>query len=198
MFAVESQQHLFPFAGTSEKCLRPFKKGTVLSHRHSGSKIIELCGVTRSLTSDLRSPAAGCYTDSWLLQITVALLAFSMRAFIPGLTPHAKVYRRTQASEKTTYMRTAFCPWWHKPSWAQSLASMQIVVSFKCEHPGTSGLLLSCMTFSATGSKNKQFALNTGLLTGVAVLYRCRILGDGTASNPKVSFSTELKLASWL
>lgn len=98
VFAVESQQHLLPFAGTSEKHLRPFKKGTVLSHHHSDSKIIELCRVTWSLTSDLRSLAAGCYTDSWLLQITVALLAFSMRVFISGLTPPAKVYGRIQAS----------------------------------------------------------------------------------------------------
>lgn len=99
VFAVESQQHLLPFAGTSEKHLRPFKKGTVLSHRHSGSKLIELCRVTWSLTSDLRSLAAGCYTDSWLLQIMVALLAFSMRVFIPGLTPCPKVYKmHSQAS----------------------------------------------------------------------------------------------------
>lgn len=65
---MENQQHLLPFAGTSEKCLRTFKKGTVLSHQHSGSKIIALLQSNLIATSDLKSVAAGCYADSWLLE----------------------------------------------------------------------------------------------------------------------------------
>lgn len=63
---MENQQHLLPFAGTSEKRLRPFKKGTGLSHRHSGSKIIEL------LQSNLIADFELKITGSWVLYRLVA------------------------------------------------------------------------------------------------------------------------------
>lgn len=63
---MENQQHLLPFAGTSEKRLRPFKKGTVLSHHHSGSKIIEL--LQSNLIADFRLKI----TSSWVLYRFVA------------------------------------------------------------------------------------------------------------------------------
>lgn len=83
---MENQQHLLPFAGTSEKHLRLFKKGTALSHRHSCSEIIE--SLQSNLIADfrLKITAVGCYTDSWLLEIAVTLLAFSTKAFILRLT----------------------------------------------------------------------------------------------------------------
>lgn len=80
---MENQQHLLPFAGTSEKRLRPFKKGTALSHRHSGSEIIG------SLQSNLIADFRLKITSSWVLHrfvAAVALLFFSTKAFIPGLT----------------------------------------------------------------------------------------------------------------
>lgn len=61
VFAVENQQHLFPFAGASEKRLRPFTKGTGLSHRHSGSEIIEL------LQSNLITGLKFNITGNWVL-----------------------------------------------------------------------------------------------------------------------------------
>lgn len=58
---MENQQHLLPFAGTSEQRLRPFTKGTVLSHHHSGSEVIEL--LQSNLITGLRLQIAG----NWVL-----------------------------------------------------------------------------------------------------------------------------------
>lgn len=128
-------------------------------------------------------------TSSWVLHRFMAPANHCSSAgfWHEGLHPRAdstgKSVQKDPGILKPACTRTAFsCPWWHKPSWAHSLAFMQIVVSFKCVHPGRSSLLFSCTMLSVTGSKSKQFAPNTGLLTGVAVLCKCRILGDGTIS----------------
>lgn len=148
---MESQQHLLPFAGTSEKHLRPFKKGTVLSHHHSGSKIIELCRVTWSLTSDLRSPAAGCCTDSWLLQITVVPLA------CPRAHSMCKGVQKDPSILKTTQMTSLL------PLVAQTV--LDTICSFYADCcqlqmcASRQEWSLSCMMFLATGSKSKTVCI---------------------------------------
>ena len=180
---MENQQHLLTFAGKSEKSMRPFKKGTVLSHRHSGSKIIEL--LQSNLIADFRLKI----TSSWVL---CRFLAAGNRCSSAGFWHEGrhpsesacKAVRKDPSILKATCRRTAFsCPWWHQPACGRSLAFMQIVISFRSMHPGRNRLLFSCMVFSATGnallSKSKQFAAEYWLFTGVAVLCKHGILGDG-------------------